>query len=138
MNVFILSMSTSLCLKVHKAKLYIIQKKLIKGKLLPINEIKPNSKVHNYFYFLFFSPLKPKRAERWIWETSSHFPQNLTNVSKTPKPWMSGSQIKQRDFPLIFYIPHKGQNTSQYSKEPGTDWSAHQSFLFMGPWYQKS
>ena len=55
-------MSTSLCLKVHKAKLYI--KKLIKGKLLPKNEIKPNSKVHNYFYFLFFSPLKPKRAER--------------------------------------------------------------------------
>ena len=50
---------------------------------------------------------------------------------------MSGSQIKQRDFPLIFYIPHKGQNTSQYSKEPGTDWSAHQSFLFVGPWHQK-
>ena len=39
-------------------------KKLIKRELFPLNEINPNSKVHNKFYFYYFPLSKPIRAER--------------------------------------------------------------------------
>ena len=57
---FILSKCPLACVPKYTRKTLI--PKLIKRETSPENEIKPNSKVHNYFYFLFFSPLKPKKG----------------------------------------------------------------------------
>ena len=57
---------------------------------------------------------------------------------KLPNPECLGAKLNRETFLSFFIFPTRDKHTSQYSKKPGTDWSAHQSFLFVGPWHQKS
>ena len=136
MNVFILSKCPLACVPKYTRKTLI--PKLIKRETSPENEIKPNSKVHNYFYFYSFLLSKPTRAERWIWEDFHSFPKK-SNISSAilSGPECLGTKLNREAF-LSFYIPHNLQSTSQYSKVLWTVWSAHQTFLLMALDHHKS
>ena len=108
MNVFILSKCPLACVSKYTRKNF---KKLIKRETSPENEIKPNSKVHNYFYFYSFLLSKPTRAERWIWEDFHSFPKK-SNISSAilSGPECLGTKLIREAFLSLLYSP-QGRKT---------------------------
>ena len=90
--------------------------KLIKRETSPENEIKPNSKVHNYFYFYSFLLSKPTRAERWIWVDFHSFPKksdiSSDFISNPLRPWMPENQITRETSSQLWYSPEESRHKS--------------------------